>query len=63
MFFLQSLNSKEFMPKRHMVASGCFFEPEEEVVPNPIVGRKKGSVDIFWPNAVEKNAGIVWHWF
>ena len=33
------------MPKRHMVASGCFFEPEEEVVPNPIVGRKKGSVD------------------
>ena len=45
MFFLQSLNSKELMPKRHMVASGCFFEPEEEVVPNPIVGRKKGSVD------------------
>ena len=33
------------MPKRHMVASGCFFEPEEEVIPNPIVGRKKGSVD------------------
>ena len=45
MFFLQSLNSKEPMPKRHIVASGCFFEPEEEVVPNPIVGRKKGSVD------------------
>ena len=33
------------MPKRHMVASGCFFVPEEDVVPNPIVGRKKGSVD------------------
>ena len=41
----KSGGSKEIVPKRHMVASGCFFEPEEEVVPNPIVGRKKGSVD------------------
>jgi len=33
------------MPKRHMVASGCFFEPAEDDVKNPIVGRKKGSID------------------
>ena len=45
MFFLQSLNSKELMPKRHMVASGCFFEPAEDDVKNPIVGKKKGSID------------------
>ena len=28
-----------------VVSVWLFFEPEEEVVPNPIVGRKKGSVD------------------
>ena len=41
----KSLNC--LMPKRHMVSSGCFFEPEEEVVPNPIVGTfsKKVHVD------------------
>ena len=29
----------------HVVAPGCTFEPEEDIVINPIVGKKNGSID------------------
>ena len=32
------------MPKRHFIAPGCFFEPEEDEVINPIEGVNKGSI-------------------
>ena len=32
------------MPKRHNVAPGCFFEPAEDEVINPLKGVNKGSI-------------------
>ena len=32
------------MPKRHFIAPGCFFEPEEDEAINPIEGVNKGSI-------------------
>tara|TARA_R110002051_G_scaffold295141_2_gene360856 strand:+ start:40 stop:336 length:297 start_codon:yes stop_codon:yes gene_type:complete len=29
----------------HIIAPGCTFEPEEEIIINPIVGTKGGSAD------------------
>ena len=35
---------KESMRKRHHVAPGCFFEPAEDEVINPVRGVNKGSL-------------------
>ena len=35
------------MSKRNMIAPGCYFEPEEEIVKTPIVGKRVGG---FRPN-------------
>ena len=32
------------MPRRHFIAPGCFFEPAEDEVINPIQGVNKGSI-------------------
>ena len=32
------------MPKKHFIAPGCFFEPAEDEVINPIQGVNKGSI-------------------
>ena len=29
----------------HKIAPGCTFEPEEEVVMNPVIGRKKSVIE------------------